>query len=133
MAHIQVNAFVGKDEMEITLDNYQWKSLTVDGQNIEPNGSGGFSKKVKFTKGEIVPFTATVEHVEILNPPVNDALNGGDYDRYCLTINYAYTSADKTEVELTGNLAFKNGYLHHAPKEYTFSQGKLTGVFQSVG
>ena len=131
MANILVNALVGPNEMEIITDKYQWISLTVDGKSVERNKNGEFNKKIQLTQGTKVPFIAKVSSVEILNPNINFGINGINYDGYWLTIDYSYISSN-TEVELSGSLEWRNGFIHDAKNKYTFSQGKLTGQFVRV-
>lgn len=132
MAHIQVNAFVNKQEVEIDLDRFQWISLTVNGQPVDKNDSG-FSKTIPLTQGVSVPFSAKVKSVEIVHKEENKfGVNGPNYEGYWLTIEYKYANADRSITELYGTIEYVNGFVHGAQNQYGFTQGMLTGSYNRV-
>ncbi len=131
MAHMQVTADVNSKQMEISLDQYQWESLTVNGESVESNGAG-FSKTVNLTQGTPVPYVAIVNTVEILNGPFNHGINGPNFEGFWLSINYEYTDNSKSQVKISGEMEWRNGFIHHAKDEYGFSQGMLTGSYSKA-
>ncbi len=118
-----INISVLKDLYCITLDQYEWTGLTVNGETIKKDKSGGYKWCQTGKSGGPVKFTATADGLEVVNDNQYLMLEGTDHSHYA-----------KLEYSLKGKPFEIYGVLDSYPLAkdgpVTFSQGMMTGSFE---
>ncbi|MFP9100516.1 hypothetical protein ACLI09_15820 [Flavobacterium sp. RHBU_24] len=127
MPHININANTTTNLFSITLDQYQWTSLTVNGTKV-PMKSNTNTVYTESVPGPII-FTAVVNSVSIVNPDNVMLIKGPDNTGFFCGIHYAQTATNT--VTLYGVLA-KIDDLAISTTSYNFSQAGLTGSYYLV-
>lgn len=131
MAAIGITVKDGR--FNITMDRFEWTSLTVDGDNIPAEDPGNpqnllFSYTQEGT-GSISFVAKSDNNIEIVNPGnVMTIVSPDGQDKsYVAVLNYTTVSS---EVRVQGWLIPVHGIVAGASREaIAFSQGRMTGVF----
>lgn len=107
----------------IQLDQWDWTGLTVNGTAMPK--VNGYYTYTQTTPGS-VEFAATANYVSTLNPGNTFFMTGASNTHLAL-LNY---SAQGLPFQLDGVLLNVSPRSYAQPGPFTFSQGKMTGVFQ---
>lgn len=132
MADINITV-TSPDTFTITLDVWEWTGLTVNGAAVSPYSGPNPNIQFQYTGLGPINFIATAtQDIDIVNPGNIMVLAGPDEDHsYFGIISYAKTD-DPPMVTLKGHLN-AYGYLPDSlPSPITFSQGRMTGTFQTA-
>jgi len=112
---------VNNDEVTISLDAYEWTGLTVNGNTINPSGSG-FSATVPLP----AYFTATANGIDPINPSTILTLKGNNGTDYACTLVYTDQS---NPFNIYGSVFSTSDLKGASNGPLAFSQGMMTGVF----
>ena len=108
----------------IQLDQWDWTGLTVN-NTVVPKVDGKWTY-VQTTPGP-VDFSATANYVTTVNPDGNNFPMTGTSNTHLALLAY---SAKGQPFQLDGVLLNVSPRSYGGPGPFTFSQGKMTGVFQ---
>ena len=122
MAAIKIS--VQNNLYSISMDQYDWSSLTVNGQPVPLNSGGGYS----YTQPSEGPldFTATATDVSTVNPDPNLFIMKGSSKTHMAVLTYTPTGSSFAMQGLLDNVSPRPDA---KAGPFAFNQAMMTGEF----